>query len=68
MLFHYGLAVSWAPLYAVLRRRGRLHPITAGLATGSAMSLIADEGMTPALGFWFSKSQPGESVTSSGGT
>ncbi len=51
MLFHYGLAVSWAPLYAVLRRRGRLHPITAGLATGSAMSLIADEGMTPALGF-----------------
>lgn len=51
MLFHYGLAVSWAPVYAVLRRRGRLRPIPAGLAMGSAMSLIADEGITPALGF-----------------
>lgn len=51
MGFHYGLAMSWAPLYAVLRRRWRLHPVTAGLTTGSAMSLLADETMTPALGF-----------------
>ncbi|SFB56864.1 hypothetical protein SAMN05216266_12069 [Amycolatopsis marina] len=51
MAFHYGLAISWAPLYALLRRRGQLRPISAGLAMGSAMSLIADEMLTPALGF-----------------
>ncbi|MDP9445176.1 MAG: hypothetical protein M3P83_12820, partial [Actinomycetota bacterium] len=28
-----------------------LNPLTAGLATGAAMSLIADELMTPAFGF-----------------
>lgn len=49
--FHYGLALSWAPLYALLRRRWRLRPIPAGLAMGSAMSVIADEIMTPAMGF-----------------
>lgn len=49
MGFHYGLAISWAPLYALLRR-WRLHPIPAGLTMGTAMSLIADETMTPALG------------------
>lgn len=51
LVFHYGLAVSWAPLYAVLRRATRLRPLTAGLAAGSAMSLVADELMTPAFGF-----------------
>lgn len=51
MAFHYGLALSWAPLYALLRRRWRLRPIPAGLAMGSAMSVIADEIMTPAMGF-----------------
>jgi hypothetical protein len=51
MAFHYGLAISWAPLYALLRRRWRLRPVPAGLTTGSAMSLIADELVTPALGF-----------------
>lgn len=51
LVFHYGLAVSWAHLYAVLRRATRLRPLTAGLATGSAMSLVADELMTPAFGF-----------------
>lgn len=49
MGFHYGLAISWAPLYALLRR-WRLHPVPAGLTMGTAMSLIADETMTPALG------------------
>jgi hypothetical protein len=51
LLFHYGLAIQWAPVYAVLRRRTSLPPASAGLATGAAMSLIADEIMTPALGF-----------------
>lgn len=49
--FHYGLAASWAPLYAVLRRRIRLGPISAGLATGGSMALLVDEGLTPLLGF-----------------
>ena len=51
LAFHYGLAVQWAPLYPVLRRKTALRPVAAGLATGAAMSLIADETMTPALGF-----------------
>lgn len=51
MVFHYGLAVSWAPLYPLLRRRAGLRPLQAGLATGAAMSAIADELMTPAFGF-----------------
>jgi hypothetical protein len=51
LAFHYGLAIQWAPLYPLLRRRTSLGPVAAGLATGAAMSLIADEMMTPALGF-----------------
>jgi hypothetical protein len=51
LLFHYGLAIQWAPLYALLRRQTALGPAPAGLVTGAAMSLIADELMTPALGF-----------------
>lgn len=51
LAFHYGLAIQWAPLYPVLRRRTSLSPVAAGLATGAAMSLVADEMMTPALGF-----------------
>jgi uncharacterized membrane protein YagU involved in acid resistance len=51
MAFHYGLAVSWAPLYEVLRRRTRMAPVTAGITTGAAMSVIADEMLTPRLGF-----------------
>ncbi len=49
--FHYGLAIQWAALYPLLRRRTSLSPLTAGLATGGAMSVIADELMTPAFGF-----------------
>ncbi|MBW3645996.1 MAG: DUF1440 domain-containing protein [Actinobacteria bacterium] len=48
---HYGLALSWAPLYPLLRRRTRWSPLVAGLGTGAAMSVIADELMTPAFGF-----------------
>lgn len=49
--FHYGLGMSWGPVYTLLRRFTRLHPVAAGLLTGAAMSLIMDEGLTPALGF-----------------
>jgi hypothetical protein len=47
LLFHYGLAVSWAPLYALLRRTTPMRPVTAGLTLGTAMSLIVDEAITP---------------------
>ncbi len=48
---HYALPTSWAPVYALLRRRAGLRPAAAGLVTGAAMSLIADEIATPLLGF-----------------
>lgn len=51
LAFHYGLAIGWAPSYPMLRRRTRLGPLAAGLASGAAMWLIADEALTPALGF-----------------
>jgi len=51
LVFHYGLAISYAPVYSTLRRRTALSPAAAGLVTGAAMSLIADEFVTPALGF-----------------
>ena len=51
LAFHYGLAIQWAPLYPLLRRRTSLGPAAAGLATGAAMSVVADELMTPAFGF-----------------
>lgn len=51
LLFHYGLAASWAPLYAALRRATSLGPVPAGLLTGASMSLVVDEGLTPLMGF-----------------
>ena len=51
LVFHYGLALQWAPLYPLLRRRTQLAPFPAGLLTGAAMSVVADELMTPAFGF-----------------
>ncbi len=51
LVFHYGLALQWAPLYPLLRRRTQLAPLPAGLLTGAAMSVVADELMTPAFGF-----------------
>lgn len=51
MAFHYGLAISWAPLYGVLRRRAHWGGPLAAVATGAAMSAIADETLTPLLGF-----------------
>ena len=49
--FHYGLGASWVPVYLLLRRKVSMKPVSAGLAAGAAMSLIVDEGLTPALGF-----------------
>lgn len=51
LVLHYGLAVSLAPVYMLLRRAAKRGPVTAALVTGSAMSLVADELMTPAFGF-----------------
>lgn len=51
MAFHYGLAIGWAPLYQVLRRNTPLGFVASALATGAAMSLVADEMAAPALGF-----------------
>lgn len=51
LAFHYGLAIGWAPTYALLRRRTSLAPVAAGFVSGAAMSLAVDEGMTPLLGF-----------------
>ncbi len=51
LVFHYGLAASWAPLYPLLRRATSLGPVPAGLLTGASMSLLVDEGLTPLLGF-----------------
>jgi len=51
LLFHYGLAASWAPLYIALRRATSLGPVRAGLLTGASMSLVVDEGLTPLMGF-----------------
>lgn len=50
-LLHYGLGAGGGALYAVIRRTTGLHPLLAGLATGAAISLVLDEGLTPALGF-----------------
>src|SRR5713101_2598586 len=51
MLFHYGLGMSWGAVYTLLRRTTRINPPAAGLLTGATLSLILDEGLTPALGF-----------------
>lgn len=51
MAFHYGLGLGWAPLYSVLKNSNNLSPIVNGAITGASLSLIVDEGITPALGF-----------------
>lgn len=51
MALHYILPLSWAPTYALTRRATGLGPVSAGLASGAAMSLIVDEGITPLFGF-----------------
>ena len=50
MAAHYGLGMSCALAYPVLRDRG-MGPLGAALTTGASLSLVVDEGLTPALGF-----------------
>jgi uncharacterized membrane protein YagU involved in acid resistance len=47
---HHGLGMAWGPVYCLLRRRGGMRPLGAGLAAGAALSLVVDEGLAPALG------------------
>ncbi len=49
-LFHYGLGMSWGPLYTLLRRETTLGPVSAGLLVGAAMSILVDEGDDAPLG------------------
>lgn len=49
-LIHNGIGMAWGPVYGLLRRHGSMTPVGAGLATGTAMSLILDEAVVPALG------------------
>jgi uncharacterized membrane protein YagU involved in acid resistance len=51
MAFHYGLGMSWGPIYTLLARKSGLNPVVAGLLTGAAMSLVMDEIVTPAMGY-----------------
>lgn len=47
---HFGIGMAWGPVYGLLRRHGGLGPFGAALASGTAMSLVLDEGVVPALG------------------
>lgn len=47
---HLAVGMGWGPVYGLLRRYGGLRPVGAALASGSAMSLILDEALVPALG------------------
>ena len=47
---HHGLGMAWGPVYCLLRRRGGMRPLGAGLVAGASLSLLVDEGLAPALG------------------
>lgn len=47
---HYGLGLGWGSVYGFLRRRDGMSPLAAGIATGSSLSIIIDEGLNPVLG------------------
>lgn len=47
---HLATGMGWGPVYALLRRYAGLRPLPAALASGTAMSLILDECLVPALG------------------
>lgn len=50
-VLHYGLAVSWAPLYMWLRRSRRWSPWGAGTAVGTSMYMLVDEIANPLFKF-----------------
>ena len=47
---HLATGMGWGPVYGLLRRYAGLGPFPAALACGTAMSLILDETLVPALG------------------
>jgi uncharacterized membrane protein YagU involved in acid resistance len=47
---HHGLGMAWGPVYCLLRPPWRHAPPRRGLVAGAALSLVVDEGLTPALG------------------
>lgn len=47
---HYGLGMGWGGLYGLLRRYSQMTPVGAGIVTGTSLSLIIDEALSPALG------------------
>ena len=51
MAVHYGVGLAWGPVYGLLRRHARMRPLGAAFVTGTAMSLVMDEALVPALGF-----------------
>ena len=51
LVFHYGSGVAWGTVYCLMRRAAGMDWLGAGIATGTSMSIILDEFITPALGF-----------------
>ncbi len=48
---HYALALGWVPVYMIARRRFRMTPFGAGVASGLSMAVLVDEIANPLLGF-----------------
>lgn len=48
---HCGTGLAWGTMYGLLRRLSGIGPWRSALLTGAAMSLVVDEGLSPALGF-----------------
>lgn len=48
-VIHYGLGASWGLLYVFLRRNSGMSALGAGVVNGTALSLIIDEMVNPAL-------------------
>lgn len=46
---HYGLGASWGVLYVFLRRNSGMSALGAGVTNGTALSLVIDEMLNPAL-------------------
>lgn len=48
---HYTLGALWGPIYGQLRRNTHIGASGAAFVSGATMSLMIDEGLTPALGY-----------------
>ncbi len=51
MAMHYGLGLTWAPIYMWLRRSRGMSPLRAGMASGVSMYLLVDELLNPVFRF-----------------